>query len=143
MIITRRMAQISIHNQVYAVVSEMVSRVCGERRVSFSTKEVTECREYLVTKKMKKTPISNIKAKRSGEIPIQLVSTRCFSLTPEEINDVNTPILCRTTPIPLSLVWKVAEEMKQKNMIDPEYFHVNSEKPHSSPSDSDEENLYD
>ena len=143
MVLTRRMIQINIHNEVSCVLRDIVSRIAGKKRVCFSTHEVTEKREFLVSKKMRKTPFSKIKIHELSKTYLPPPPIRCLSLTPEERKQIQTPILCRTTPIPLSLVWKVANEMKQKNMINPELFYMESEKPHFSPSDSDEENLYD
>ena len=141
MVLTRRMLQMNIQGEVSSVLRDIVTRVVGKKKVSFSTNVVLEKRQYLVSKRMRKTP------KRRNKLvhiprPRYKVS-RCSPLTHCEREQINTPILCRTTPIPLSLVWKVAEEMKQKNMINPKLFDIKSEKPHFCPDDSDEEDLYD
>lgn len=143
MVLTRRMINKTIHREVSFVLRDIISRIVGQKRVYFSTHEVTGKREFLVSKEMKKTPFSKIKIQQLSKTYFPPPPIRCLSLTPEEKRQIQTPILCRTTPIPLSLVWKVANEMKQKNMIDKEKSYRESEKPHFSPSDSDEENLYD
>lgn len=141
MVLTRRMLQMNIHGEVSSVLRDIVSRVAGTKKVSFSTNVVLEKRQYLVSKKMRKTPK---RINKSVHIPRKKYTASKFSsFTQCELKKINTPILCRTTPIPLSLVWKVAEEMKQKNMINPKLFDMKSEKPHFSPDDSDEDDLYD
>ena len=141
MVLTRRMIQMNIHSEVSSVLRDIVSRVAGGKKVSFSTNVVLEKRQYLVSKTMRKTP------KRKNKLihisRPKYTASKFSSLTKCEVRNINTPILCRTTPIPLPLIWKVAEEMKQKNMINPKLFDMKSEKPHFSPNDSDEEDLYD
>ena len=141
MVLTRRMIQKNIQGEVSCVLREIVSRVSGMKRVSFSTCEVTETRKYFVSKKMKKTPISKIRANSFRSISLLPRAPRCrTSLNESELEQLKTPILCRTTPIPLSLVWKAAEEVKKRNLKNPEYFYNHSER--MNYNSSDEEDLY-
>jgi hypothetical protein len=119
MVLTRKM---SLY-QVSAVLDGVVNRVVKKKRVMFHRSLVTETKEYLVDNHMNKTPLTAIGKKRQ-------TSRRC---QPNYFQ--KQPILCRSQPIPLSVVWKIAEEIRQSEIKNKDKYYTESELPHTLPND--------
>lgn len=126
MVILTRMMTKNIHNQVKSVLNEIVRKVTTTRKVSFTTDVVSQVKEYEVYGRMRKTPLTKV---GRGKMPIQKKVSRCTPLTDDELRELKTPILCRTTPLPLSLIWKYADKLRKEKNIDVSKWFKQSEIP--------------
>jgi hypothetical protein len=130
MVVTRMMTN-NIQSQVKSVMNDIVGKVSTVRKVSFTMDVVSKVKEFEVYGRIRKTPPTKVGGglkKMRKKKP-----ARCIALSDNELREINTPILCRTTPIPLSVIWKYAEQLRQEKKIDFDTWKRLSEIPHKSP----------
>tara|TARA_B100000424_G_C22614150_1_gene341894 strand:- start:85 stop:507 length:423 start_codon:yes stop_codon:yes gene_type:complete len=131
MVVLTRMMTKNIHSQVKSVLNDIVGKVSTVRKVSFTTDVVSQVKEFKVYGRMRKTPPTKVggglKKMRKKKL------ARCIPLSDNELREINTPILCRTTPIPLSVIWKYAEKLRKEKKIDFDTWNRLSEIPHKTP----------
>lgn len=134
-VLTRRMVN-NIHSQVSATMNDIISRVVNTRKVSFTTNVVSETREFEVKpySRMRKTPRTKMGLRKDRQ-----KKSTSIKISPDMMREIKTPILCRTTPIPLSVVWKVAEKLRLEKNIDYQSWMKKSEVPHWKPDEFNED----
>lgn len=138
-VLTRRMVS-NIHSQVSATMKEIISRVVNTRKVSFTTNVVSEMQEFEVKRntRMRRTPLTKVGV-RNKQRDLRKKRSSSLDISPDMMREIKTPILCRTTPIPLSVVWKVAEKLRLEKNIDYQTWIKQSEVPHWKPDEFNED----
>ena len=131
MVVLTRMMTKNIHSQVKSVLNDIVGKVSSIRKVSFTTDVVSKVKEFEVYDRMRKTPLT--KVGRGHKKMQKKKLARCIPLSDNELQEINTPILCRTTPIPLSVIWKYADKLRKEKKVDFDTWNKLSEIPHKSP----------
>jgi len=129
-VLTRRMVN-NIHSQVSATMNDIISRVVNTRKVSFTTNVVSEIQEFEVESdsRMKRTPLTKVGFRKKVK-SLRKKKSSSLNISPDMMREIQTPILCRTTPIPLSVVWKVAEKLRLEKNIDYQTWMKQSEIPY-------------
>jgi hypothetical protein len=110
--LTRSMSKNTV---ISAILNDIVNHIVkSKRKVLFHSQPVTETREFVVEKHMHRTPYTNVglKALMDEEEVLE-----CKPVMAEKV-----PLLCRSEPMPLSVIWKIADEIRQKRILDLEKF---------------------
>ena len=138
-VLTRRMVN-NIHSQVSATMNDIISRVVNTRKVSFTTNVVSEIQEFEVESdsRMRRTPPTKAGFRKKVK-SLRKKKSSSLNISPDMMREIQTPILCRTTPIPLSVVWKVAEKLRLEKNIDYQTWMKQSEVPHWKPEEFNED----
>jgi len=105
----------SKNKMMTTILNDIVDKVVGpKRKVSFHSQPVSETREFLVDKHMHRTPFTNVGLKALMD---KEEVHECKPVMAEKV-----PMLCRSEPMPLSVIWKIANEIRQKRIQDLEKF---------------------